>query len=311
MIFPIKEKKSEREAEDLIDRARINEQEAELTDKLLEEIEKCVEDDPDEKYGISYCLGVYISYDNLGIAQGLHLNIRRYRFILLCPERIEKSANEVDIDPTLLFMKVLYHELGHAFMDDKNLNYYDEAWCMTIEEGLANTIALERFPKWKERKQIIRFIQQQPLEYRSSLAMPFAALFIYLNPARFKNFKEWEDKFCDFRHWGFKYYEIGFHKLEHQLTTKGASVTYSDYVKAWEEVYDRLRDIWDWRFGHLFEDSFSLNAHLNGYFPLYPKYGYSSMNFLLGWKHFPLIVSSLQYKYFATKLLEFMNITDI
>ncbi|MBX6380946.1 MAG: hypothetical protein IRZ01_09755, partial [Thermoflavifilum aggregans] len=29
MIFPIKEKKSEREAEDLIDRARINEQEAE------------------------------------------------------------------------------------------------------------------------------------------------------------------------------------------------------------------------------------------------------------------------------------------
>lgn len=312
MIFPIKEKKDEREAEDLIDRAQINEQEAEdLIDKLLEEIEKCVEDDPDGKYGIFYCLGVYISYDNRGIAQELDLNIRRYRFILLCPERIEKNANEVDIDPTLLFMKVLYHELGHAFMDDKHVNHYKKLWARTIEEGLANTIALERFPKWEEKKQIIRFIEQQPLEYRSSLAMPITALFIYLNPARFKNFEEWEDKLRDFRHWGFEYYEIGFYELEHQLTTKGASVTYPDYVKAWESAYKNdLRHIWDWRFRHLFEDSFPLNAHLNGYFPPYPMYG-ASMNFLLGWKHFPLIASSLQYKYFATKLLELMNITEI
>lgn len=106
--------------------------------------------------------------------------------IVLGPEEIEKSAEEMGISFHILFSMVLVHELAHAFMDkfrevaERQLKYdYDKNikatanWPCTLEtkameESLANKITLDWFKKYapKDAEQVRCYIDKQPTIYR-------------------------------------------------------------------------------------------------------------------------------------------------
>lgn len=92
--------------------------------------------------------------------------------IFLCPERIFNWAGEAEVSHDLVLAKIYYHELGHAYMDTLNggSDPYNELWGRTVEESLANWIALRHF-KDTEAAFVHRLIQQQPAEYRGCIAV--------------------------------------------------------------------------------------------------------------------------------------------
>ncbi|RMH10628.1 MAG: hypothetical protein D6697_00590 [Armatimonadetes bacterium] len=91
--------------------------------------------------------------------------------IFICPERVMDWANRVNVDPNLVFDKVLYHELGHAYMDTADTpseSVYDTAWGRVIEESFANSIAFSQF-RGIEARYVQRLIATQPAEYQGYL----------------------------------------------------------------------------------------------------------------------------------------------
>ncbi|GIV05056.1 MAG: hypothetical protein KatS3mg016_0631 [Fimbriimonadales bacterium] len=91
--------------------------------------------------------------------------------IFICPERVINWASRVGLDPNLVFDKVLYHELGHAYMDTEDApseSVYDTAWGRVIEESLANFIAFSQFSDI-EARYVQRLITTQPAEYQGYL----------------------------------------------------------------------------------------------------------------------------------------------
>lgn len=93
--------------------------------------------------------------------------------IFICPERVVDWANRLRVDPNLVFDKVLYHELGHAYMDKSDSSsdsLYNEPWARVIEESLANWIAFSQFNKL-EARYVQRLISTQPAEYQGYLTV--------------------------------------------------------------------------------------------------------------------------------------------
>lgn len=91
--------------------------------------------------------------------------------IFICPERVIDWANRAGLDPNLVYDKVLYHELGHAYMDTEDApseSVYDTAWGRVIEESLANFIAFSQF-SGIEARYVQRLITTQPAEYQGYL----------------------------------------------------------------------------------------------------------------------------------------------
>lgn len=85
-------------------------------------------------------------------------------FILICPERIGECVGSTGAPLHLAFDKVLYHELGHAFMDTAPAP--DEGWGRALEESLANLWALSHFTSSTERAWVLRIIGESLPEYR-------------------------------------------------------------------------------------------------------------------------------------------------
>ena len=84
--------------------------------------------------------------------------------IFLCPERILDWGERAGVNPQLVLDKVYYHELAHALMDT-GPTPYDELWGRTVEESLANWVAVGRF-RGTEARLVQRLIQDQPAEYQ-------------------------------------------------------------------------------------------------------------------------------------------------
>lgn len=115
--------------------------------------------------------------------------------ILICPNRIRKVANDLGIDPNILFCIVYIHELAHAAMDqsidakenrynddyeysfEKRNNYYkfDDA-SNFMEESLANQIMLQYLEWYSEIEEnesffdtAKKFVSQQAPMYKFGL----------------------------------------------------------------------------------------------------------------------------------------------
>lgn len=117
-----------------------------------------------------------VNQDSYQVFQATELPV-----IFICPERVLNSANSLQIDPQLLFDKVLYHELGHAYMDrgsSPSEHVYNTAWGRVIEESLANWIAFSQFNK-TEARYVQRFIANQPAEYQGYLTVNRLQVFPY------------------------------------------------------------------------------------------------------------------------------------
>lgn len=99
-------------------------------------------------------------------------------FILICPERIEECVGSTGAPLHLAFDKVLYHELGHAFMDTAPAP--DEGWGRALEESLANLWALSHFRSSTERAWVLRIIGESLPEYRGAILLRNPRLWDYL-----------------------------------------------------------------------------------------------------------------------------------
>lgn len=115
--------------------------------------------------------------------------------ILICPKRIRKVANDLSIDPDILFCIVYIHELAHAAMDQsidaKEILYYGDYKYSIIktngvyefddasnfmEESLANLIMLKYLKLYSEIEMnesffdtAVKFVSQQAPMYKSGL----------------------------------------------------------------------------------------------------------------------------------------------
>ena len=80
-----------------------------------------------------------------------------------------KLGKNLNISPQFVFIKVLFHELSHAYLDVPRLratDYYKTWWGKIIEESLANAITLSRFKSYADIANAVRLINNQPIEYR-------------------------------------------------------------------------------------------------------------------------------------------------
>ncbi len=101
--------------------------------------------------------------------------------IFICPERIYNKP-----DPDIIFQYVAIHELVHAYINKK----YNDDSEKIIEESLSNAIAFLHF-KDKEKENIIKFIKNQPIEYKGCYYwLKFNSESLYLALSTWK-----EDKF--------------------------------------------------------------------------------------------------------------------
>lgn len=133
-------------------------------DRLFKRLQECV------RVSDMVVWGVYFRSGNKMYPEA------KYPCIFICPERILESAaaelnetmHKMKLDKALdiLFAKVLYHELAHAFMDKADKP--DEFWSRIIEESLANAIAWSRFRSSGHLWLVNRSINGQPLEYKAS-----------------------------------------------------------------------------------------------------------------------------------------------
>lgn len=153
----------------------------------LEELEECR--NSWDRYSVVVAAGLYIrlkGYNSKKRQDVLDLGAREYMgseasmaffnefgaAVVLCPERILNWAKNSQVPPDLLLDNVYYHELGHAYMDTLNggPDPYNELWGRTVEESLANWIALKLF-KDSEAVFVHRLILGEPAEYRGCTAV--------------------------------------------------------------------------------------------------------------------------------------------
>lgn len=149
----------------------------------------CIEDLGWEKYreivavGLYLKLGAYDAQERQNVLERGDAKIKdpttRNAFfnengpaIFICPERVVRWAQRKQVPVDLVLAKIFYHELGHAVMDtgDDGKDPYDELWGRTVEESLANWIALKQF-EGKEAILVHHLVNGQPAEYRGCLAV--------------------------------------------------------------------------------------------------------------------------------------------
>lgn len=85
--------------------------------------------------------------------------------VVICPERVVKRAERLNISLKISFERVYYHELAHAFIHSKYRDYW-YPWYRTIEESFCNAVAVERFRTKKDITKAKISISEQSAEYR-------------------------------------------------------------------------------------------------------------------------------------------------
>lgn len=87
----------------------------------------------------------------------------KFPAIFICPERIRDWCIKDRLNEETLFAKVLYHELGHAYIHNpsKNSEIYK-----FIEESFCNAVSFSRFKDYDDISDVAFAISKQPLEYR-------------------------------------------------------------------------------------------------------------------------------------------------
>ncbi|MCX7863243.1 MAG: hypothetical protein N2449_09655 [Bacteroidales bacterium] len=155
----------------------------EIARRILEEYMSDREFDRDKKFPweelwrpieiieVMVAVGVYVhnpKKPDIFIQHGIDKNIVdqiTYPCIFITPERVIKWAERIKISSEVLFQKVYYHELGHAYIHSPKrkygLNYY-----RVIEESYCNAVAVSRFTSDEEVAQVVKAIQSQSAEYR-------------------------------------------------------------------------------------------------------------------------------------------------
>jgi len=89
--------------------------------------------------------------------------------ILISPEKCRDWARKYDLSTTFVFEKVLFHELGHAYLDVGNYPNVNKVFKNFFEEGLSNYLAITRFKTEEDIAGATILINDQSFEYRAGL----------------------------------------------------------------------------------------------------------------------------------------------
>ncbi|MCX8029862.1 MAG: hypothetical protein N2712_07715 [Brevinematales bacterium] len=155
-------------------------------------------------------------------------------------------SNGVDLKE-VLFSKVYYHELGHAYLRYGSKQYWegetkDKTFEM-VEESYCNAVAFERFRESSELSIVSFFISQQPLEYRGYTVFVYNKSFDWmsvLDPEIFRRlFPEiYRRPFWDLEDVIYYYRRYGIYPLLTYDLIRG-------FRKIWNDRYseDFLRDL--------------------------------------------------------------------
>lgn len=129
-----------------------------------------------ERTNVTVAVGVYVHHapSDMKATFGDVLDKKeydeiRYPAIFICPERVVNWADRLRISQDVLFQKVYFHELGHAYIHTDRRDY-QKGYYRIIEEAYCNAVAVSRFTDKKEIAQIVKAISTQSLEYQ---AYPF------------------------------------------------------------------------------------------------------------------------------------------
>ena len=152
-------------------------------DRKLDELERRIEKCRRERAVSFHALGCYVStqtaigcFEDENVREVLR---KTKKAIFICPERIHKHSEELDVPPDVYFTSVLLHEFAHAYLDDGSPSP-SEVWEDVWSEGLANSIAYESVfisPYLsKSRKNdfiayMTKIVSHEPPEYRTSLLL--------------------------------------------------------------------------------------------------------------------------------------------
>ena len=142
--------------------------EKESPEELVNAMEKCLQ----ESKEYFQAAGLYIPSLNLPV--NIFKDETNFPAIFICPERCISWAQKLNIPTQFMFIKVLYHELSHAFLDaypKTNQNVYKTWWGNLIEESLANLITLTRFENESDKAYVTKIITSQPVEYRGCFVL--------------------------------------------------------------------------------------------------------------------------------------------
>ena len=132
--------------------------------------------DEKEKDDISECQRKMTP--DLNVAVGLYK--RDYKdspAVFITPERCKTWGKDLKVPFMMIFEMVLYHELAHAYLDNRikrrNIVYYDTWWGKFLEESFANAMALRRFNGFygREKASAVKIVNSQPMEYRGALVL--------------------------------------------------------------------------------------------------------------------------------------------
>ncbi len=127
-----------------------------------------------EVYSNRIAVGVYIKEIDQSICYN-GMTLVDIPSIFICLERVNKWASDTYITHkrkslkaiySMIFAKVLFHELAHAYMDGNKRYKYTLPWGKIIEESLANAVSLSAFAAI-EKPVIKHCMDEQPLEYRA------------------------------------------------------------------------------------------------------------------------------------------------
>lgn len=135
--------------------------------RILERSTKEINDEVIKKQKVFIAIGVYVhQLDKMILAEieklGKSIDVN-FPAVFICPERIKSWAKKLKISQTLLSAKVLYHELGHAYIHNPNRTGLAHK---IIEESYCNAIAFSRFSDPDDIEAVMKAISEQPFEYR-------------------------------------------------------------------------------------------------------------------------------------------------
>jgi len=124
-----------------------------------------LKEDNQPKYKATETLGFY-AYENE----------TKTALIVLCPDRIKRIADELEVNFNDFMRFIFYHELGHAYMcpflnRNKERKFQRNAVYQVVEESFANLFALKKIQEENNKylDKFKKFVKTQPSEYAFAL----------------------------------------------------------------------------------------------------------------------------------------------
>ncbi len=162
----IDEEKLKRNLEEYESR-KDKEEDENFLERILERSTREIDKEDIKGQNIFIAVGVYVhSLDKMILSEIEKVNNivnLKIPAIFICPERVKSCAKKLKISQTLLFAKVLYHELGHAYIHNPNKTGYVYK---IIEESYCNAVAFSRFSEPSDVEAVMKVISEQPFEYQ-------------------------------------------------------------------------------------------------------------------------------------------------